>query len=384
MKIWILYSSRKGGHRYPSLALKEYIRENTSHEVFVINLLDYAPVASVFDTMGRIGDLKLRSVWKMGYRRLQQKDYVFIGAYRILTSIIFAWDDIKGKLKKKYGSPDIIVSIQPEVNAFSHCLSKWFKAPIFSVIIDLALHALWLHDEIIHYFLPHESMVQEMLHYNVPSDKFTVTGMPLRKGFSQIINIPPEKLREEIGISPDAKVVLLMGGLLGTMVDFKKVIKNVLERVPFAEILAVFGKNEKGRREAEEVFRGRKNVHIFGLVEEIEKMMWMSDVVVSKPGSVTMAESLSLGKPMVVITPLAGSMQEIRFAKFLEEKGAGIWIKRAEEAGDALRYILSSHSTIENMKENAKALGRLSLNGCRNIITTIEELLKIKTGVLHI
>ncbi|RKZ22498.1 hypothetical protein DRQ16_02355 [bacterium] len=113
-------------------------------------------------------------------------------------------------------------------------------------------------------------------------------------------------------------------------------------------------------------------------------MMWMSDVVVSKPGSVTMAESLSLGKPMVVITPLAGSMQEIRFAKFLEEKGAGIWIKRAEEAGDALRYILSSHSTIENMKENAKALGRLSLNGCRNIITTIEELLKIKTGVLHI
>ena len=93
----------------------------------------------------------------------------------------------------------------------------------------------------------------------------------------------------------------------------------------------------------------------------MHELMWASDAVISKPGSVTMAEVLALGKPLVAISPRAGSAQELRFAAFLRQNAAGVWINKADELGPALARLFGCRSTYEQVCKNAHALGHYGL-----------------------
>jgi processive 1,2-diacylglycerol beta-glucosyltransferase len=102
-------------------------------------------------------------------------------------------------------------------------------------------------------------------------------------------------------------------------------------------------------------------------------LMWASDVVISKPGSVTMAEALSLGKPMIVMNPLAGSAQELRFASFLEQNGAGLWARSVQELGGALRRVTGNTQEYAQMCGRAKNLGQCSLTANETIFNDIRQ-----------
>jgi processive 1,2-diacylglycerol beta-glucosyltransferase len=105
----------------------------------------------------------------------------------------------------------------------------------------------------------------------------------------------------------------------------------------------------------------------------MHELMWASDVVISKPGSVTMAEVLSLGKPLVVMNPLAGSAQELRFARFLEENEAGFWIKDAKELVPVLNRILGDRAVYVHLSRNARKLGQHGLTANHAILEDVKR-----------
>ena len=59
-----------------------------------------------------------------------------------------------------------------------------------------------------------------------------------------------------------------------------------------------------------------------GFTNEMHKLMAASDLVVTKPGGLTVSECLALGKPMLLISPIPG--QEEHNAGFLMEEGGEI------------------------------------------------------------
>ena len=376
--IWILICSRKGGHAYPSRAIQSYIADqDKSYSAHVINALDLSGTLSIIDTFGRLGDLKLKAVYRGGYRSLQEDSPVSKGIYRFVESIIYDSAKFRRRLTRAYGRPDIIVSIQPEINAVAHLFKSWFGVPFHTIIIDLAVHGLWINDCIDKYYLPTVQMRQEMTRYGVSEDRVMVTGMPLRSGFSAVVKTGIRAMRRKLGLSPQMKTVLLVGGLLGKMLDFESLINSIAEMQMPIQILAVFGENEVARRRA----MGLKEhypypMHIYRTVSNMHEFMWASDVVISKPGSVTMAEVLSLGKPLIAINPLAGSAQEFRFAEFLEKHGAGTWISGAAEVSTALKDIIGSQDNYRQMSKNARGLGRYGLSANKTIFESIRRTLK--------
>jgi len=60
-----------------------------------------------------------------------------------------------------------------------------------------------------------------------------------------------------------------------------------------------------------------------GFTNEMEKLMAAADLVVTKPGGLTISECLALGKPMLLVSPIPG--QEEHNAGFLMEEGAA-WL----------------------------------------------------------
>jgi processive 1,2-diacylglycerol beta-glucosyltransferase len=378
--IWIIISSRKGGHTYPCRAIYSYILARADgYHPQMINVLDLSWPLSLLDRLGRSGDLKLRSLYRSGYHGLQKDNQVLKSMYRFTENMVYHYSKVKEKLVRIYGRPDLVVSVQPEVNVVAALFKSWFRAPFHTVIIDLAIHGLWINNFVDNYCVANEPLKHELIAYGVPENRITVAGMPLRNGFSTVGSTSIKEMRKRLGLSPNLHTVLLIGGLLGKMLDFEGAIKAISDvKIPI-QIVAVFGENEVARNHAQELKDSYKYpMHLYRTVTNMHELMWASDLVISKPGSVTIAEVLSLGKPLVAVNPLAGSAQELRFAQFLQENGAGFWIKDMEELSSVLRRIISNRAEYVRMSRNARKLGQCGLTANQTILENIKRSLEKK------
>ncbi len=377
--LWVIYSSRKGGHTYPCKALYDFIEKYHSERFFprLINLLDFSRIMSFIDTLGRYGDLKLKKVYKYGYKNLQKKNPVMIGSYRFAQAVLYEASRTREKLYYLYNKPDIIISIQPEINAISGVFKDWFKADFHTAIIDLAAHGLWINDDVDHYYVANEIIKRELIDYRVPEEKITVSGMPIRHSFTLTAKRPRLKIKQQLGLKLKTATVLMMGGLLGTMIDFYGAVKSILDARLDVQIIVVCGKNREVYNRLNELkSQTRIPLHIFGVVSNVDELMWASEIVVSKPGSVTIAEALSLARPMVVISPRAGSAQELRFAQFIRDNGAGEWLKDAVGLGECIKGVLQDKRRYQTMCEKARLLGGHSLHANDIILNQIDRSLK--------
>ncbi len=366
--LWVVYSSRKGGHKYPTLSIVDYLKKyhKDKFDTVSINFLDYSPLASFFDSIGRFSDLKFKRMMKIGYSNLRANKRRMLSPYGKSIGLIFKLGGLRRNLLKSFGKPDIILSIQPEVNTMAPYLKSWFDVPIYSAIIDLVAHGLWVNKNIDCYFIPNEDMKKELLDYGVEEKNIIVTGMPIREGFRNATKKERILLRKELGIDTDLPTILMLGGLLGKMVDFIKVIESLSRiKIPH-QLIGIFGKNDVDREKAEKMDYPYK-LYPKGQIENVYDWMWASDIVITKPGSVTIAEITSLGKPIIVITPLAGSLQETKFAELLQRKGIGKWVQTADEVGECAENLLSNPKLMEEISKNAKAFGEKSLYSTDNI-----------------
>ena len=72
----------------------------------------------------------------------------------------------------------------------------------------------------------------------------------------------------------------------------------------------------------------------------------------------TTTESLASKLPMIVINPIPG--QEEENAEFLESKGVCVWIKKDDDATKVLSDLLLNKDKLNEMKQNASLLGKLT------------------------
>jgi processive 1,2-diacylglycerol beta-glucosyltransferase len=78
--------------------------------------------------------------------------------------------------------------------------------------------------------------------------------------------------------------------------------------------------------------------------------------VVTKPGSLTVAEALAMGRPLLLGRPLPG--QEEGNVPYVVEAGAGLAIRTPTEAADAVEYLLGDPATRWEMGQRAARVSR--------------------------
>lgn len=100
------------------------------------------------------------------------------------------------------------------------------------------------------------------------------------------------------------------------------------------------------------------SIKVLPFTNKVPELMSISDLVITKPGGLTTSESLASFLPMIVINPIPG--QEEQNAKFLENNGAAIWIKKDSNPEDIINYILSDENKLNNMKKNSIKLAKMN------------------------
>jgi processive 1,2-diacylglycerol beta-glucosyltransferase len=129
-----------------------------------------------------------------------------------------------------------------------------------------------------------------------------------------------------LGLDPARKVVLMAAGGAGVG-DLPSMVERVLSIRGAGsdfQVIAVAGRNAAAHTSLQAMAQQRPDRLVaIGFTNEMEKLMAAADLVVTKPGGLTISECLALGKPMLLVSPIPG--QEEHNAGFLMEEGAA-WL----------------------------------------------------------
>jgi processive 1,2-diacylglycerol beta-glucosyltransferase len=227
------------------------------------------------------------------------------------------------------------------------------KVPLAGVVTDYDVHRYWLSPHVDLYLVANEDIKRRMVREGIREERVRVTGIPVDPHFAQVPDRAGERLR--LGLHPEKPTVLISGGSrgLGPLDETVAALKRAGDGV---QILAVCGHNERARRALQARYEHDRSVRVFGFTRAMPRLMDAADVLVSKPGGLTCAESLAKGLPLIMIRPIPG--QEERNADYLMRHGA------AERADTLERLVLLVHDLtrdperIARLRRRALALAR--------------------------
>jgi processive 1,2-diacylglycerol beta-glucosyltransferase len=222
---------------------------------------------------------------------------------------------------------------------------------IVSTITDFEAHALWMEPTVDLYCVAAEHTKGRLVARGATPNHIAVTGIPVSSRFARRLNV--RALRKQMGLRDDLPTLLVLSGGfgMGPVAD----IYRELQKVPFPiQILIVCGHNVELRRELS--MRDRRHAtHLFGFVSNMEELMSLADLVITKPGGLTTSEALAMGKPLFILNPIPG--QEAANSDFLLENGAAAKANRVEDLPFRLGKLLGSER-LKEMASAAKSLGR--------------------------
>ena len=99
-----------------------------------------------------------------------------------------------------------------------------------------------------------------------------------------------------------------------------------------------------------------QDVRIFEFTDKVAEYMNIANLVITKPGGLTISESLVSHLPMVLINPIPG--QEEENAEFLENKKVAKWIKKDDDINFILNILVNDDTILNNMKENTYLIAK--------------------------
>ncbi len=229
-----------------------------------------------------------------------------------------------------------------------------FVAPQLTVTTDFETHRLWVNQPCEHYFTATDEGAEYLVHWGIPRETITVSGIPIHPRFSEQKN--RDAILKKFGLAVDRPIVLQMAGGFGVG-PIERIYRGILAIDTPLQLVAIAGRNEKVKAQLEQVAVPlQHSAQVIGFTKEIDDLMAVADLVVTKPGGLTTSETLASGAAMAIVNPIPG--QEARNSDFLLERQAAIKINNLGTLGYKLGALLRDPQRLAQLKANARAIGR--------------------------
>ena len=352
--ILIFYVTVGYGHRRAALALKKSL-----------NLL--APDI-------RVVCLDIFELWPAWVGRLLVNGYrVFIRLFPRLWAFLYDHQTIKKRLSRLLlwlyrscrGRIGLLLEELKPVAAVStqafpagilavYKKDRNLRLPLVAVPTDFAVHSYWFDEMVDLYLLPSERSRTGLIARGLPPDRIRVSGIPVDEEFTRPHQ--PGMIKRKYGLEPKLPAILLMGGGEGR-IRMEKLIRELDKIHRYFQIAALTGRNLKELSRLKRLLPTLSHpLRIFGFTEKVGELMEAVDLIVTKPGGLTLAEVLVKSRPVVLIDPLPG--QEELNARFLLENGAAIWAEDEKRAADITEKLLNDKSLRKSLIAEMKKITR--------------------------
>ena len=226
------------------------------------------------------------------------------------------------------------------------------QLPQITVTTDFETHRLWVNEPCDQYTTATSEGAAYLAHWGIPASHVHVTGIPIHPVFSE----PKDRAAclAAHGLAGDKPIVLQVAGGFGVG-PIAQLFRGVLDVQSPLEIVVVCGRNASVKEELQRIEPPtRHRVKVVGFTEQIDELMNVADIVLSKPGGLTTSEVLARGAAMAIVNPIPG--QESRNSDFLLENGAAIKINNVATLGMKLTQLLQDPGRLATIKANARKL----------------------------
>ena len=252
--------------------------------------------------------------------------------------------------------PDLIIATHPFPCGAAAYLrdSRRLRAPLLGVITDFAVHRLWVYEHVDAYFVAAPEIKRELSSLGVPAQRIYASGIPVHPQFTETAN--GKGILEELSLTADQPLVLLMGGGLG-MGGIRQAMASMDELQLPLQFVVLAGKNKELQEKLQEETKNlRHAVRVLGYTDRIPELMRAAAMLVTKPGALTVCEALVSETPLLLYEPIPG--QEWENAVFLTQRGVALWAKNRQELKDGVTTLLTRPEQVEKLRKEAEALRR--------------------------
>ncbi len=245
--------------------------------------------------------------------------------------------------------PDVIIATHPLCAQLVSRLKekvggKTMDIPLITCVTDVSSHPEWINRNTDCYLVPNGEVRRKLSEKGVDPGLVCVTGIPVREEFRQLPHHSEhsgEKARE----------LLIMGGGLG-MLPGNNAFYDALSRIPHIHVTIITGYNRRLYRR----LRGRwENIQVEGYVSEVWDYMARADLIVSKPGGITLFEAIFARVPILTWPPAL--QNERNNARWMAEQGIG-WVADSRNCGGQIREILLDRERLEAAAQRMECLRR--------------------------
>lgn len=209
--------------------------------------------------------------------------------------------------------------------------------------------------------------VEEAKKYLDPKIKYTVTGLPVRSGFSKITK---EQARQELGFAQDSVVILSTGGSLGagainsTVLDLIAWYKETGTAVDHIHSYGGNGREtgfEKCLAEKGVQLEGNPHLIVKEYINNMPTCMAAADLVISRCGANALTELEAMGRGSILVpSPIVAGNHQYHNGMVLQKAGAAIVIEQKDLTSewliDTVKSLLDDRERLRSLSENAAKL----------------------------
>jgi processive 1,2-diacylglycerol beta-glucosyltransferase len=225
--------------------------------------------------------------------------------------------------------------------------------PLWVQVTDFDVHALWVHQHVDRYCVANAEVAFRLADRGVPRERIHVTGIPVMPEFAAPLD--RATCARELGLAADRFTVLMMAGGAGVG-SLDDLAARLLRLPDHLQLIALAGRNAELLKRLQALARKHPGkLFPLGFTTTVARVMTAADLVVTKPGGLSVSECLAKAKPMLLVSPIPG--QEERNADYLLEAGAAIKAVDGATLEFKLAQLLANPERLRAMSAAAHKIG---------------------------
>ncbi|MCC6758128.1 MAG: hypothetical protein IT395_00695 [Candidatus Omnitrophica bacterium] len=353
-KILLMYITKVSGHRAATVAIQRALHDLDS----TVATPDVNGFGYTYPILEKVVNRAYMSVIK---RTPKVWDYLYDNPNVVKKSQSikkFLHKTSHKKLAKLFDEyhPDTVVCTQafPCGMVADYKMAHNLNITLIGVLTDFAPHSYWINEGVDYYVVPDNEARERFIKKGVNPDSIKVYGIPMQAKFA--IQLDKNPIAEKLGLDLSVPVILIMGGGQG-LGPIKEVVSHLEDIESPLQMIVLTGTNKKLQKWlAKEKKHYSKPIIHFEYANNVDELMEVSTLIVTKPGGLTTSECLAKGLPMVIVDPLPG--QEMRNTDFLLKNGIAIRIDKTVDVGEEIDLLLKSPERLALMRKAALAFGK--------------------------
>ena len=313
MNILVLHATAGAGHKKAAEAIFNGLK-NTSHHARIEDSLDYTPaffkksyvftyvfLVTNFPSLWQFffGVLDIPALWPLV--RLVRR--VYNGANTVRLEKFLTAEQFDAVICTHFLSAEVLAHLKR---------NGTIRSKVVCAVTDFDVHRIWVNEGIDVYTVACDYTRDKLLALGVPADKITVTGIPTDGKFAAAYDVPA--LKQKLGLREGLLTVLIATGSfgMGPIAQLMRLLKGY-------QLIIVCGHNKTLFKDL--TVQAGADAHVMGLVDNMPELMAVADIMVTKPGGLSVAEALAMKLPMIFFSAIPG--QETGNIRVLKTYGAG-------------------------------------------------------------